>query len=79
MSEPYRGKNITAKDVAEMIKRVGEGLREKYGPHLERMPERPGLTPEARHFIFGPNPHSRREAPGITSEALDMTFRYHPI
>jgi hypothetical protein len=53
MSEPYRIKKIpTADEFREMLIEVEQGMIEKYGPNFERMPERPGLTPEALKFRF---------------------------
>ena len=56
MIEKYRSGKIpwrpTAEDVRELFRKVDQGMREKYGSHLERMPERPGLTGEARKWSF---------------------------
>ena len=42
---------ITPKEVQEMLQRVGTDMRKKYGRHLERMPERPGLYTETGEYI----------------------------
>jgi len=53
MAEPYRIKKIpTADDFREMLIKVEQDMRNRYGPHLERMPERPGLNSEARKWAY---------------------------
>ena len=55
MNYETRGHRISTKDVRNIIARAGKNGRERelrrIKAHLRR-PEEPGLSPEARHWVF---------------------------